>query len=872
MIKKITLLLVLFLSGISLQAQYSFGTIAGPIVVQEGSPVTLNINDAANSAGVPTSATGSYSSFQVTLDWSEVSGFPYSEEAQLTATTAAGSVFFATATSGGASSNSSTTLTFEGTFFGPYDPSVDGTLDLEFNQTYSGSSANWANILVTIYESPTCIDPNTFAATIISSTSVQLDWNDPTGFQNDFEYVIQAEGTGTPTGSGTPVSGFSVTDNSLTPNTAYEAYVRADCGGGDYSSWVGPITFTTPTEIVCGTPSNIVYCYDDNDTTTWSFISSDGSPLRITFNGGDIESCCDDILIYQGSDNTGTLLYQGNNGGDLTGLTFDSASGLIYVEIDSDGSVSCVDGSFTTQWDFTVICATCVSPNSFTATALSPTSAQLDWNDPTGFQNDFEYVIQPQGTGIPTANGTAVSSFSVTDNSLTSNTAYEAYVRADCGSGNYSSWVGPVTFRTPAQIICGTPLNTVYCYDNNDTTTWVFISDDGSPLRITFNGGDIESCCDDILIYDGTDNTGALLYQGNNGGDLTGLTFDSTSDAIYVEIDSDGSVSCGDASFSTQWDFTVTCATCVNPTAIFAVIPDCNNTQFSVDVDLTDLGTATSVSITDGTTTLTAISATGVQTFGPYAEGASLSFLITNEQDGSCTLSSGTITYTCPPANDECANATVLTPGGVFADNAVIGYNTAATDSGETAPGCALYLGGDVWYTVTVPASGSITIETNNDSANGSSVTDTGMAVYSGSCGSLTLIECDDDDSADGNFSLVALTGQTPGEVLYVSVWEYANDTEGSFQVSAYDASLSAASFGNNTFKAYPNPVKDILNLEYSSDITAVRVMNLLGQEVLVQKANAASTQVDMTSLAAGTYIVSVQVGDNTNTLKVVKQ
>ena len=62
------------------------------------------------------------------------------------------------------------------------------------------------------------------------------------------------------------------------------------------------------------------------------------------------------------------------------------------------------------------------------------------------------------------------------------------------------------------------------------------------------------------------------------------------------------------------------------------------------------------------------------------------------------------------------------------------------------------------------------------------------------------------------------------------------------------------------------------MNLEYSSDITEVRVINVLGQEVLVQKANAASTQVNMANLAAGTYIVNVQVGNAVKTLKVIKQ
>lgn len=226
-------------------------------------------------------------------------------------------------------------------------------------------------------------------------------------------------------------------------------------------------------------------------------------------------------------------------------------------------------------------------------------------------------------------------------------------------------------------------------------------------------------------------------------------------------------------------------------------------------------------------------------------------------------------TPAAPPANDDCSNATALLAGGVFVDYPVVGTIVGATNSAAPAPGCASYVGGDVWYTITVPASGSITVETNN---NGSTLTDTGMAVYSGTCAGLTLVECDDDDSADGNFSLIALTGRTPGEVLYVNVWEYGGGTADTFKISAYDASLSAGSFDLTTFKAFPNPVTNVLNLSYSTEISSVEVFNMLGQKVLVKELNVAQGQIDMSNLKAGNYLVKVTVAGQTKTIKVIKQ
>ncbi len=143
------------------------------------------------------------------------------------------------------------------------------------------------------------------------------------------------------------------------------------------------------------------------------------------------------------------------------------------------------------------------------------------------------------------------------------------------------------------------------------------------------------------------------------------------------------------------------------------------------------------------------------------------------------------------PANDDPVGAVSLTVGTVFADNPVVGTNVSATAS-EVAdptipdPVCSVvYSGGDVWFSLVVGASGEITIETN--SSFGSSLTDTGMTVYSGSIGAFVDEGCDD-DGGTGLFSLLTLTGRTPGETLYVRVFEYGNDLFDTFQVSAYYA------------------------------------------------------------------------------------
>lgn len=88
----------------------------------------------------------------------------------------------------------------------------------------------------------------------------------------------------------------------------------------------------------------------------------------------------------------------------------------------------------------------------------------------------------------------------------------------------------------------------------------------------------------------------------------------------------------------------------------------------------------------------------------------------------------------------------------------------------------------------------------------------------------------------------------------------------------AFDTNLSNVEVENNAFTAYPNPVKDNLNIRYNENITDVTVYNLLGQQMFVKNINATEGQVDMSNLATGTYLVRVNSADKTQTIKVIKE
>ncbi len=213
------------------------------------------------------------------------------------------------------------------------------------------------------------------------------------------------------------------------------------------------------------------------------------------------------------------------------------------------------------------------------------------------------------------------------------------------------------------------------------------------------------------------------------------------------------------------------------------------------------------------------------------------------------------------PTNDLCIDATPLTVGVNFNDNDIQG--TLLGSDGN-------YYGG-VWYSVTVPGSGDLTIET--DQASGSPMHDTWMAANSGSCGSLTFITADD-NGGNGNFSKIVLSGLTPGETLYILIEEDADSSDPSdrFMISAYDISLSIADEIISGFNMYPNPVENILNLSAEKNIDVISVYNMLGEKVLQSTPIATQVAIDMTSLSTGAYVVKVQAGNQIGSYNLMKQ
>jgi hypothetical protein len=380
---------------------------------------------------------------------------------------------------------------------------------------------------------PSCPVPTALTASSVTDTSASVSWT-AGGSETQWEYVLQAAGTGIPTGSGTTVGMASVSLTSLTADTLYEVYVRAMCTG-DTSSYSSALTFYTGYCIPEGASSANSYIdnfstsggitnitntssgygtngYQDNYNTL-SVMSSESSSFNFTSTtvGGTVGAAVwvdwNNDFVFDITERVfNTLTYTSDPSGSVA-IPASTANGdyRMRVMIDwiySNPSTPCSVGRGEIE-DYKLIVAdlpSCAAPTALIASSVTDTSASVSWTA-GGSETQWEYVLQAAaGTGTPTGSGTAVSMASVSLTSLTADTLYEVFVRAMC-TGDTSSYSSALTFYTASNVDCGNARSISFgetIEQNTSTSTGssetigCAIADKGHWYTFVGNGGIVE--------------------------------------------------------------------------------------------------------------------------------------------------------------------------------------------------------------------------------------------------------------------------------------------------------------------------------------------------------------------------------------------
>ncbi|MBK7181606.1 MAG: hypothetical protein IPH89_01040 [Bacteroidetes bacterium] len=255
-----------------------------------------------------------------------------------------------------------------------------------------------------------------------------------------------------------PIVGATTANYSTTSlaGTTYYRIVTTCSNGGAINnsnsvSFVG--TACTPTNIPA-TGSSIIACgtntslYDDGGPAGNYAVSASGYTVLqnsgtgiITLSGtySGVETCCDNIRIYDGVGTGGTLLFTYGATGAGTITTFVSAPGQsITVQLNSDGSVQ--GAGFAFQAIYSGACAVCLGTPTAGATASVPASVNIGQSFTlslagAGIESGLTYQWQssPDGISYTDILGATASTYTGTE---TASTYYQCIVT--CTASGFS--------------------------------------------------------------------------------------------------------------------------------------------------------------------------------------------------------------------------------------------------------------------------------------------------------------------------------------------------------------------------------------------------------------------------------------------------
>ena len=145
--------------------------------------------------------------------------------------------------------------------------------------------------------------------------------------------------------------------------------------------------------------------------------------------------------------------------------------------------------------------------------------------------------------------------------------------------------------------------------------------------------------------------------------------------------------------------------------------------------------------------------------------GSKFSCVVTNAY-GSASSTNVSLKVIDTMANDLCSGAIVINTGSYTNVQSTL----KASSYGDPVPDCVSGFGHGVWYQFTAPVTGQLIVDTFGSDF------DTGLAIYTGSCDSLTQVQCSDDVIGVGVTSQVTMP-TTAGTTYIILAGGYGSDS-----------------------------------------------------------------------------------------------
>ncbi|WP_196894967.1 T9SS type A sorting domain-containing protein [Aureivirga marina] len=150
----------------------------------------------------------------------------------------------------------------------------------------------------------------------------------------------------------------------------------------------------------------------------------------------------------------------------------------------------------------------------------------------------------------------------------------------------------------------------------------------------------------------------------------------------------------------------------------------------------------------------------------------------------------------------------------------------------------------------TAPSSGTLSVSISN---------------FSGDLDVYILDSCDPQDCVGQVYSSHAVLINAVAGKTYYMVVDSDDGSTSSYDIIVNCNSLSVSKHDQKTFSIYPNPTKDILNIEASFEVEKIIVFNTLGKKQPIDIIN--SNQISTASLPKGIYILQIidRYGNSSN-------
>lgn len=223
------------------------------------------------------------------------------------------------------------------------------------------------------------------------------------------------------------------------------------------------------------------------------------------------------------------------------------------------------------------------------------------------------------------------------------------------------------------------------------------------------------------------------------------------------------------------------------------------------------------------------------------------------------------VSVTPPPTNDLIQNAISVT-------NEMQPYTDPevklpfATFEPLDPNGCSLAGANGVWYSFTASLSGSA-------EASVTSPAGVSAVIFYEAPSESVADETELTFLFDANNQCAPSTASSIPTMAGQSYYIFVMNTDGTSDI-VIDISQSL-SIENNTiegFVFYPNPADNVLNLKSNTSIDYIELYSIDGQSVLTRSINATDSQLDVSRLATGVYLMKVIAEDLTATYQVIKK